>query len=187
LANTTIPYSTQRRYSLQHADQAEVEVRVYQDHTGKARFPSDAVDTGIFGLIDDIPPAEDGIPHPIEVEFSYNNSGMIKLLARLPTTGQRAELTFESSPMRMNDSEMLASKQRVQDLWEPNPKVKRYTALVQKAQRLAETADASGKRRLNAAVSDLQGALDADSEDGIKEAGDRLTDLLFDLENDMPG
>ncbi|MEH1832729.1 MAG: Hsp70 family protein [Nostoc sp.] len=49
--NTTIPYSVKKTYTLLHAEQQQVEVRLYQDHTGKAKLPVDAIYTEIAGQI----------------------------------------------------------------------------------------------------------------------------------------
>ncbi|MHC5718859.1 MAG: Hsp70 family protein, partial [Nostoc sp.] len=85
--NTTIPYSVKKTYTLLHAEQQEVEVRLYQDKTGKAKLPIDAIDTELTGNITDIPPAPNGNPYPMEIEFSYDINGIAKVTASIPAIG----------------------------------------------------------------------------------------------------
>lgn len=74
--NTTVPFSTRRTYSLLSDDQKAVSVRLYHDHTGSSRL-DDVVDTGIGGMITNIPPSTTGSPHPLELEFSCDINGLV--------------------------------------------------------------------------------------------------------------
>jgi molecular chaperone DnaK len=181
--NTTIPYSTQRQYRLMHSEQTSVEVHLYQDHKGDARFPSDAIDTGISAEIPDIPIAEDGTPHALEVDFSYDLNGIARLTARIPRTGQRMELSFENSATRMNPEDLRESRERVQDLWRQHPKAKRYSATIAKAEQMLDNVHAEVHSRLKAAIKNLQVSLETGEDARIDAAGGALTDLLFDIEN----
>ncbi|HLO84789.1 MAG TPA: Hsp70 family protein [Nostocaceae cyanobacterium] len=183
LPNTTIPYSVKKTYSLMRANQTEVEVKLYQDHTGKARFPADAVDTGIVGNIIDIPPAADGVPYPIEVEFYYNTNGIAKVKAIIPAINKSVEIAYGKSDVRMDEKEKEEATQRLQEIWRQNEKSKGYTAIIEKAERFMANMPVSERPPLSDAVANLKAALTRDDDQEIEAAGECLIDLMFDLEN----
>lgn len=115
--NTTIPYSVKKEYSLMRADQRQVEIKLYQDHKGDARFPRDAEDTGIVGYITDIPPAANGIPYPVEVEFAYDTNGIATLKASIPAIRKSVEISYGKSASRMDEEDLTESIKRLDDLW----------------------------------------------------------------------
>lgn len=183
LPNTTIPYSTKRNYHLMYANQEQVEVRLLQDHRGIARVPADAEDTGIEAKIPDIPPAADGTPHQLEVEFSYDINGTARLNARIPRTGQRVQLTFSPSAMRMDEEDLGRARVRVEDLWKKTPKTRAMDGILNKAKQLLPTVSEATAERLRTLIADLERTLATNDGEQIQAAGDKLTDLLFDIEN----
>jgi molecular chaperone DnaK len=116
--NTTIPYSTRRMYSLITNDQKQVAVRLYQDHIGNTRRLEDVVDTGIEGMITGIPPSTTGEPHDIEVEFSYNIDGIVRVHAVIQATGQSVNIGYEPSTLRMSEGEIADAREVVRELWQ---------------------------------------------------------------------
>ena len=181
--NTTIPYSVKNTYSLLHENQQEVEVKLYQDHKGTARLPSDAVDTGLSGKITDIPPAPDGTPYPVEVEFSYNTNGIATVKATIPAIGKSTEITYGKSDLRMDEQDKAEATERIRDLWRNNEKAKRYEGLIERADRFMAGIPPQERSPLSRAVTELKEALTVDSKEEIDKAGDRLVDLMFDMEN----
>jgi len=181
--NTTVPYSYKKLYSLLTTTQTEVEVHLYQDHKGTARLPCDAVDTGILATIRDIPQSTSGAPHPVEVSFSYDINGLVKITASIPTTGQTVDLEYRPNAKRLTDEQKQESLSRVEELWRSSPRAKQYEALIGKARQLLETLPAEKRGGLDMALSELQDALAANDANAIDRTGDRLTDLMFDLEN----
>lgn len=181
--NTTIPYSVKKTYTLLHAEQQQVEVRLYQDNTGKAKLPVDAIDTGIAGEITDIPPALNGNPYPIDIEFSYDINGTAKLTASIPDIGKSVEIVYEHSNKRMSEKEKLASTERIQDLWKQNQRAKDYESLINKAERCMAGIPPQERSPLSRAVMELKEALITDNSSQIDEAGDRLIDMMFEWEN----
>jgi len=116
--NTVIPYSVKRRYSLLHFEQNEVEVKVRQTTVRNAYFLEDTVDTGISGVITDIPTSATGVPHDVEIEFSVNVDKLINLTATIPATGQELKLEFNLTDLQLNTQEQVtAAKRRVDELW----------------------------------------------------------------------
>ncbi len=180
--NTTIPYTVKKEYRLLDADQREVNIHVYQDHTGKAYLPADAIDTGISAVITDIPPALYGTPHPIEVEFSYDVNGVVSLKASIPGIAKSCSILIQPSQMVIDVPGMQQSRQKTQDLWRSSAFAGRFEGLLAKAERILGEGLPQGDD-LRQATRELKEALAHDDEQAIEKAADRLTDLLFDIEN----
>jgi molecular chaperone DnaK len=183
--NTTIPYSTHKTYTLLRADQKRLEVRLYQDNTGRAKLPNEAIDTGIATEILDIPPAADGNPYPVEVEFSYDINGIAKLKATIPNINKSVELSYGYSVKRMGSKDIADAASRLKELWKQNAKAKQYEGLINKAERYMAGIPPQERSPLSDVVMELKKALMNDSIAEIQQAGDRLVDFLFDLENNM--
>ncbi len=181
--NTTIPYSVKKTYTLLHAEQQQVEVRLYQDHTGKARLPGDAEYTGISGEITDIPSAANGNPYPIEIEFSYDINGMAKLKANIPDIQRSIEFAFGHSNNRMSEQETRVSTERIENLWKRHERAKQYESLINKAERFMNGIPPQERSPLSRAVMDLKAALSTNNSTNIDAAGDRLIDMMFEWEN----
>lgn len=180
--NTTIPYTVRRRYSLLHPDQPAVRLTLYQDHSGTARMVEDATETGLMAEIPDIPAAQSGVPHPVEVEFSYDLNGMIRLRARIPSTGQEKEvITFRDghrAPAPAN-----VPPPPAEELWKRSPLAKRFEPLLRRAEKAIPELRPDDRKRVHEALAAAQKALSEGDERAVERAADRLTDLLFDLED----
>lgn len=183
--NTTIPFSTTRRYSLMAEDQDTVELKLYQDHSGTARFPEDAVYTGIQGLITDIPPSQTGVPHSVEVEFSYDANGLAQVRAYLPDTGQSVTIEYAHSALRLSPEARRQAEARLQERWRENPEAARYEPVLKRAEQLMMTVPGYHKNVLEKAVAELKYALSHGNKKQIEEAGGRLVDLIYDITSDM--
>lgn len=183
LPNTTIPYSTSKTYSLLRADQTQVTLKLLQDHKGTARLPQDAVDTGINGTISDIPPASNGIPHPVEVEFSYDTNGIAIAKASIPAIQKTVEIAYGKSKTRMNGEDKAEAKNRLEELWRQSAGAKGYEAIIDKAEKISDSLNSEEKTQLNDLLRELKQALTNNNSQEIEEAGDRLVDLMFDLED----
>lgn len=181
--NTTIPYSVKRPYSLVSAAQERVEIRLYQDHTGTARLIEDAVDTGIAGDITNIPPAPDGRPYPVEIEFSYDVNGIAKVKASIPQIQRSVEIAYGDSDKRMGNQAVNQGSQRIQELWMQNAKARQYKGVIDRAERYMAKIPPEERSPLSRAVMDLKEALINNDVKKIESAGDRLVDLMFELGN----
>ncbi len=180
--NQHIPYSCTKTYHLLHTEQKAVEIRLYQDHTGKAKVPADAVDTGITARITDIPPSTTDTPHPIDVEFSYDINGLVTLRAHIAATGQEVVVHYEGGSSRMDEQEKLAAQLRLEDLWRSSDRAAEFEAIIARAERMIEAAPEEMRNSLARATSDLKDALARnDDEATVQTLADRLVDLLFDL------
>lgn len=165
------------------SDQKQAEIRLFQDYSGRAKRPEEAIDTGISATIRDIPPSENGQPHSVEVEFSYDSNGMIQLDARIPGTGQGVSLHHHPSPLRLSDEEKDLAFQNVKDLWKSSTQAKQYDHLIGKAERVAEGVAPERRADLAAAISEMKMALVGEDKKQIGKAADKLVDLLFELED----
>lgn len=183
MPNTTIPYSTNKLYSLLHEDQSEVEFRVYQDNTGKAKFPQQAIDIGLSGEIVNVPPSFTGTPHEVEVEFSYDVNGIIKLFAMIPATGQHVEITRDITPFRLSEGEKSTALVNVNDLWKMNPRAKSHESIIHKAISLLEHLPPMKRTQLHQKVEHLKFSIERGDDRTIQAASDDLVDFLFALEN----
>lgn len=180
--NTTIPYSFKKTYHLLHVEQKQVNVHLFQDHKGTARLPTDATDTNIEATIKDIPPSRTGRPHELEVNFSYDINGIAQLDASLPATRQRVSLVYQPTPGRMGAEEARAVGARARAEWEKSPEAKRHGPLLARGKRLASESAGERKTSLERAVVALEAALASGNAAEADRAGDRLADLLFDME-----
>lgn len=181
MPNTTIPYSTVKTYSLLTPDQHSMEVRLYQDMTGNAKLPEDAVYTGIHAEITNIPPSQTGLPHSVEITFSYDVSGVADLTATLPATQQSVEIRYHHSPKRLSLEEKAAATSQVDELWRRSQEAHRYEALIAKAERLRQGLPDSERIELESALKALKEALVSQDAARIEAAGNALVDLMFDM------
>ncbi len=183
LPNTTIPFSTHKDYSLLHDEQKTVRLSLYQDHKGGARTVHEVQQTGLWAEIDDIPPARDGTPHPLELNFSYDLNGLINLELKIPATGQVARLmTHRDGARNLNPEAMAEARQKVEDLWSRSPLARRHEPLLRRAERGIPQLRPEERKRVHEACGALKSALERGDEAAAEKAADRLTDLLFDLE-----
>lgn len=182
--NTKIPFS--RRYEdlkLRYIDQEVLEFKVYQDHTGKARFPHECEDTDKGGAIKNIPKATNGEPHQIVIDFAYDLDGIAVIKASIPATGNTITISHGASSKRMNEHDIAFAKNNVSDLWKKNTKAKNFEDLIEKAERMVNSLSSSDSVRLNNAIVVLKQALTASDNDHIENAGNNLIDLMYDMES----
>lgn len=201
--NKPTPFSITKQYSLVSPDQREVEIHLYQNHNGKARLIEEAIDTGISGRMVDIPPALYGTPHPIEVEFSCDSNQTIKLRASIPGLGKSVEIAYDYNAARMTPEELDRGRWNLQELmdseeflpsdsevnllpqnddWKKHPDARQYEPLISKAERLIDEVP-EHRDALDAASAELKRSLSAGDIEEVRVAGDKLTDLLFDLDS----
>ncbi|MDQ7821157.1 MAG: Hsp70 family protein [Candidatus Eremiobacteraeota bacterium] len=181
--NTTIPFSVKRTYSLIHEKQQEVTLTIYQDHEGLASTIEEALATGLSATIKDIPLSTSGAPHPVEVEFSYDINGMVKLHALIPTTGNEVEVvSFNDASRRLALSDRDEARSRVDELWRRSPMARDYEPILMQAEKVLGRLDEDGRKRVAAAIEELKAALAGTDASRIEKAGDELIDVLFDFE-----
>jgi molecular chaperone DnaK len=189
--NQKIPYRVEKQYSLLTPDQREVRFRLYQDRTGEAVFPEDAIPTGIEGLITDIPPALYGSPHPLVVEFSYDANGEVRIRAAIPGLNKDCNVIFSNSGLRMSKEEIDAAKARTsggpnrqEEVWRAHARAEEFAPLIEKAEAYLARIPARERSPLVEVVSRLKDALATNSETRVEAAKRELIQALFELADD---
>ncbi len=181
---TTIPYSVQKEYSLLTEHQEVLELKLYQDPTGEARIPDDAIFTGISAQIMNIPPSYSGQPHDVLVDFSYNLNAMVRLHAMIPATDQEVEVTYTPNLLRLSDGlEKERALADVESLWQQNPNSKEHMIYLQKAERLLPELPDEQRKKLSGIIDQLKSALSRQDDTGIQEHSDQLIDFMIEIEN----
>lgn len=164
--NVTIPVTCTKRYSTCSDYQTEVIVEVYQ---GESRIASHNRRLGQFHMRK-LPPRPAG-HEKLDVSFSYDLNGLLKVSAILLSTGSEKSIEID----------LAKEPERASDLsgWKDAPGAKAYRALIRTAERLL-----SGPRELpehlrddlREALDDLKQAL-IDGEDA-EPAGETLQELV---------
>ena len=164
--NVTIPVTRTKRYSTCSDYQTEVIVEVYQ---GESRIASHNRRLGQFHMRK-LPPRPAG-QEKLDVSFSYDLNGLLKVSAILLSTGSEKSIEID----------LAKETERAPDLsgWKDAPGAKAYRALIRTAERLL-----SGPRELpehlrddlREALDDLKQAL-IDGEDA-EPAGEELQELV---------
>ncbi|RYG47856.1 hypothetical protein EON79_06170, partial [bacterium] len=181
-ANAAIPFVRTKRYVLRSLDQDEVEIEVFQDPSGRAVFPDDAIRTGAIGVLTDIPPSTTGEPRTVDVEFRYDENHIVRVEAKVVGLDRTLTLQLNKDDTRPNPlmgMSALPEPGVVETLWEKSPLASRNTALIKRAEGVLETKPANGEH-LEAALEDLKAAVAANDSNRANEARERLSDLLAD-------
>lgn len=189
--NDKIPFSVKKEYSLLSPDQREVRFCVYEDPTGKAKFPEDAEPTGVEGNIVDIPPALYGEPHPLVVEFGYDLNEEVSIRASIPGLHRDCALRFNPSALRMSPDEIEKARQRMSSsgehgaqLWREHSKASEFAPLIQKAEKLLASIPARERSPLIEIVSRMKDALATGSDTRIESTRKELVEALFDYDDE---
>lgn len=167
--NVTIPVTRTERYSTFSDWQTKAFISVYQ---GESRVATHNHHLGEF-TIGGIPPAPAG-RESLDVEFSYDLNGMLKVTATVCSTGQDASIAID----------MLKGDEEKPDLsgWKNAPGAKAYRAIIRKAERLLARSDSALspelRERLLAASDRLKEALLSGDADGAENAEETLASLL---------
>lgn len=203
--NQKIPFTVTKYYKLVSTIQSALTLNFYQDKIGNIRVLSDAIHVGMEGRIENIPPSLNGQPHEVAIDLTYDVSGVINILVRIPAIRQSLSIKFDHSVLRMNDEEIELSKNRIAntpfntkpvlpkppivppippDAWKNNPESRRWTPMIEKGKLLSENLVGANKTKLVNLINYLCNALAQKDSEKIEEHGNCLTDLLFDLGND---
>ena len=183
-------------------NQKALRCNFYQDKVGNINNLADATNIGREGDIENIPPSLNGEPHEVAIDLSYDVSGVIDIVVRIPATGQNLRIKFDHSVLRMNDEEILLSKNKIAntpfnsalvpprllvvplDAWKNNPESRRWIPMIEKGRSLSAQLVGANKTKLIDMVNHLCIALAQKDSEKVEEHGNSLTDLLFDLGNE---
>ncbi len=180
--NTSIPHTAGHRFQLTHPEQEALEIEVFQDHSGKAQRVQDAVDTGLRGRIEDIPPSLSGEPHEIEVDFSYDMNGLIRIEARVVGLDRSVTIALDRSTERLSEEEEQDAQSRVDEAWRNTAAFSEVEPILSRAEEFMVLLPSDDAERVAGACAELKRAVAVD-DGGHRDALNALTDILFDLED----
>lgn len=174
--NVTIPVTKTERYGTCGHFQDTASIEVYQ---GDYKTATRNHFLGQF-LISGIPPAPAG-QEPVDVEFSYDQNGILEVKARVVSTGKEASVTID-----MKENAQGPTPRVDVSKWKEAPESKQYRAVIRKAEKLLNAGDLSmddeDKEDLEELIYMLKKALLEDN-GGAEEAEQELLDFIDSQEN----
>lgn len=172
--NVTIPVRKEKIYGTVVDNQTSVEIKAYQ---GEYKRASQNNFLGKFKL-DGIPPAP-AFEQKINVAFSYDVNGILSIEGKIVSTGEKANLTVETTGVSMEDEVNLED-------WVNSPLAKKYRAVIKKAERLLKTEDDDFEmfELENLLVSIKKSIIKNDDTEIIDDLKDEISDLLMELSED---
>jgi molecular chaperone DnaK (HSP70) len=197
--NTPIPVTKSEAFSTIEDGQPAIDVRVYQGEDPDALNNTEIGAFRIEGLSD----APAG--NVIVTTFSLDVNGILKVTSREKSTGLEQRIVIDNATARFEQDTMAAARARIGALidgdfsTEPSDAPERSgesvgasaerrdgvqaTALIEKAERLMESANAEDREDLVNLIETLRDAVAAHDDVAIHEAMDGLSDLIFYLES----
>jgi molecular chaperone DnaK (HSP70) len=189
--NTPIPVTKSDAFSTIEDGQPAIDVRVYQGEDPDALNNTEIGSFRIEGL-SDVPAG-----NVIVTTFSLDVNGILKVTSREKRTGLEQRITIDNATARFEQDEMAAARARIGTLiegelgagatdegWDTQRRESvQAKALIEKAERLMESAIPEDREDLVNLVETLRDALDAQDETAVHRATDELSDLIFYLES----
>ncbi|MFB1488118.1 MULTISPECIES: Hsp70 family protein [unclassified Thiocapsa] len=198
--NTPIPVTKSDAFSTIEDGQSAIDVRVYQGEDPDALNNTEIGAFRIEGLSD----APAG--NVIVTTFSLDVNGILKVTSREKSTGLEQRIVIDNATARFEQDTMAAARARIGALIdgdfsaEPSNAPEegggegvaasaerrdsvQAMALIEKAERLMETANAEDREDLVNLIEMLRDAVAAHDDVAIHEAMDGLSDLIFYLES----
>jgi len=184
--NTTIPTKKSQIFSTAADGQTSVEVHVLQGERGMAK---DNKTLGRFQLAG-IAPAPRGVPQ-IEVSFDIDANGIVHVTAKDLGTGNEQNVTITASTnlsedeikKAVNEAEQFAAedKKRQEEVEARNHADSLVYTTEKTLKELGDKVASDDKARIEAEIEAVKAALNGSDIDAIKAAGEKLTEVSYDV------
>ena len=183
--NTPIPVTKSDAFSTLYDGQDVIEVKVYQGEDPDALNNTEIGSFRIEGLSD----APAG--NVIVTSFSLDLNGILHVSSREKRTGLEKHIRIENATARFEQEEMAAARERIDALVEgggvEGARERRDSvqarALIEKADRLMDSATPEDREDLVDLTEQLRDALANGDADALAQSVSELTDLIFYLES----
>jgi len=172
--DTKIPVTRSKVYYTMHDNQNEVDIAVYQ---GEELFAKDNILIGQFTL-QEVPEAPAG-QESIEVKFSYDLNGILKVDAQIISIVKQAGIVIDTKSMSREEIE--AAKDAMQKDWKNSKLVSRVEGIIESAERKMDGLKKEDKEQIQELLAKLKDALVKEDEELVDKYDEELTDKLFDL------
>lgn len=183
--NTSIPVTKTEVFYTHYASQKTIEVNVYQGEDPDALNNTEIGSFRIEGLSDV------AAGNPILTTFSLDVNGILHVTSREKRTGLEHHITIDNATSRFEEQHLDAARERLSALIEGD--VREVTneqrdsvqalALIEKAERLLETANPEDREDLVNLIEDTRDRLHQADPAALEAARTALADLIYYLES----
>lgn len=183
--NTPIPVTKSDAFETMRDGQPAIDVKVYQGEDPDALNNTEIGSFRIEGL-SDVPAG-----NIIVTTFSLDVNGILHVSSREKRTGLEKKITIDNATARFEEQELDAARERLSALIEGEAKdvtieaheTVQARALIEKAERLMESANPEDKEDLVNLLESVRDALAEGNADETQRAVAELSDLIFYLES----
>ncbi|MEA3274143.1 MAG: Hsp70 family protein [Pseudomonadota bacterium] len=183
--NTPIPVTKSDAFETMRDGQPAIEVRVYQGEDPDALNNTEIGSFRIEGL-SDVPAG-----NVIVTTFSLDLNGILHVSSREKRTGLEKHITIDNATARFEEQELDAARERIsaliegeaEDVTPERRETVQARALIEKAERLLQSANPEDKEDLVDLVESVQDALANGDPEALERAVAELSDLIYYLES----
>lgn len=181
--NTPIPVTKSEAFYTIVDGQMAIEVNVYQ---GEDPDALNNIRIGAYRIegLSDVPAG-----NTIVTTFSLDINGILQVTSREKRSGLEKHITIENATARFEEQEMTAARERIQaliageDAGQEQRESVKAQALIEKAERLLETAGVEDRDDLVDSIEAVRDALAEGDAQALEEATAGLSDLIFYLQS----
>ncbi len=183
--NTPIPVTKSEAFETAYDGQTIIEVHVYQGEDPDALNNTEIGSFRIEGL-SDVPAG-----NIILTTFSLDLNGILHVTSREKRTGLEKHITIDNATTRFEEQHLDAARERlsaliegeVRDVTEEQRDSVQARALIEKAERLLDTANPEDREDLVDLIEAVRDRIDQDDPSGLEQARVALADLIYYLES----
>jgi len=188
--NTPIPVTKSEAFQTVHDGQSIIDVRVYQGEDPDALNNTEIGAFRVEGL------SKVAAGNTIVMTFALDLNGILKVTAKEKSTGLEKQITIDNATARFEQQEFDAARDRISTLiegtsaTEPSDdasterrEIVQARALIEKAERLMETANQEDKEDLVDMIEAVQDSIASNDIDTMERVVAELTDLIYFLES----